>query len=179
VLLSYRARSAGHQLKRSARSGADIFAEALKIAVALLLFMAIPAGLFYWWWKGRDAVQPPLQVPNTFTFEGGALAARSEALKYLDDLGKKRWSDAYARLSSGWRQEISLASFEEAFSGIGDIRWAVNDQKLLPGGQADVSLILAFVEDGRAKKFQGRFRLAQEGQAWKVDRVELSSPPAR
>jgi hypothetical protein len=178
VLAKSRAREAGHQLKQSARSGADIFTEALKIAVSLLLLMAIPIGVFWWWWSQRRATPPPVQVPSTFTFEQGALGARSVLLQYLDALEKKRWNDAYGKLSSDWQSEISAPGFEEAFSGIEKIRWAVSDQKLLPDGTAEVSLLLAYVEDGRPRKFQGRFRLTQEGDAWRVDRAELSSAPS-
>ena len=38
VALSHRAKGAGQQLKRSAKSGADIFKEALKLAIALTCF---------------------------------------------------------------------------------------------------------------------------------------------
>jgi hypothetical protein len=173
-----RARTAGHQLKQSARSGADIFTEALKIAVSLLLLIAIPAGVFWWWWTQRRVAPPPVEVPSSFTFEQGALAARSALLLYLDALQKERIGEAYGQLSSGWRREISQGSFDEAFSSISDIRWAVKDQRLLADGSAEVSLVLAYIEDGRARKFQGRFRLTQEGQVWKVDRAELSSMPS-
>lgn len=178
VIAKSRAREASHQLKQSARSGADIFAEALKIAVALLLLLAIPSGVFWWWYNQRKAKLPPVNVPNTFTFEEGALAARSELLKYLDSLAKSRLDDAYGRLSSDWQRELSAPSFKEAFSGISDIRWAISDQKLLSDGSADVTLVLAYIEDGRSKKFQGRFRLVREGELWKIERAELSPAPS-
>lgn len=178
VIAKSRAREASHQLKQSARSGADIFAEASKIAVALLLLLAIPSAVFYWWYSQHKAKLPPVNVPNTFTFEEGALAARSELLKYLDSLAKSRLDDAYGRLSSPWQRELSGASFKEAFSGINNIRWAISDQKLMPDNSAEVSLVLAYVEDGRAKKFRGRFRLVREGEVWKLDRAELSAAPA-
>lgn len=174
VIAKSRAREASHQLKQSARSGADIFAEALKIAVALLLLLAIPSGAFWWWYSQRKAHLPPVNVPNSFSFEEGALAARSELLRYLDALAKSRYDDAYGRLSAGWQRELSAPSFREAFSGISDIRWAIGDQKLQSDGSADVTLVLAYLEDGRAKKFQGRFRLVREGEQWRIDRAELS-----
>lgn len=178
VIAKSHARTAGNQIKQSARSGADIFAEAAKIAVALLLFMAIPAAGLWWWWHQSKAPSAPVEVPSTFTFEGGPLAARSALLQYLDALEKGRTEDAYQRLSQGWRSQLSASAFAEAFSGISNIRWAVEDQTLAPDGSAEVTLLLAYREDGQARKFQGRFRLTQEGQAWRVDRAELSSAPS-
>ena len=175
VLVSYRARSAGDQLKRSARSGADIFAEAFKIALALLLLIAIPAGVLWWWVTQRKDTPPPVDVPNTFTFDQGAPAARSAVLQYLDGLSKQRWNEAYDKLSSDWKQHLDPAAFQQAFTGISDVRWRIDDQKLLPGGDAEVRLLLAYQEDGRARKFQGRFRLVQQGQVWKLDRLELTN----
>lgn len=175
VIAKSHARAAGQQLKQSARSGADIFTEAAKIAVALLLLLSVPAVAFWWWWSQRDFVPAPVKAPNSFTVEQGALGARSALLGYLDALAKSQWDDAYGRLSQGWQSELNSATFRQSFSGINDVRWAVKDQKLLSDGSAEVSLLLAYLEDGRAKKFQGRFRLTQEGPAWKVDRAELSS----
>lgn len=175
VIAKSRAREAGHQLKQSARSGADIFMEALKIAVSLLLLIAIPCVAFWWWYNQRKGPPPPVKVPNSMTIEDGALAARSALLLYLDALQKNRHEDAYQRLSSEWKREISAPGFAESLSGIEDIRWAVSDQKLLPDGSAEVRLLIAYLEDGRKRKFQGRFRLTREGESWKVDRAELSS----
>lgn len=175
VIAKSRAREASHQLKQSARSGADIFAEASKIAVALLLLLAIPSVAFWWWYSQRKAAPPPVPVPDTFTIEQGALAARSTLLQYLDALKNGRHQDAYGRLSTSWQSELSAPSFQEAFSGIEDIRWAVSEQRLLADGSAEVALVLAYVEDGRPRKFRGRFRLTREGEKWKVDRAELSA----
>lgn len=177
VIAKSRAREAKHQLKQSARSGADIFAEAAKIAVSLLLLMTIPAVAF-WWWYSQRKTPAPVQLPNTFAVEDGALAARSSLLLYLDSLKHGRLQDAYSRLSSDWQKELGPAGFQEAFSGIEDIRWAVSNQRLLTDGSAEVNLLLAYREDGRARKFQGRFRLMREGEVWKVDRAELSSAPS-
>ena len=175
VLVSYRARSAGHQLKQSAQSGADIFSEALKIALSLLFIIAIPVGIFFWWRSQRSPAPVAPDVPASFSLEQGAVSARNATLQYLDALEKGRWEDAYARLSSGWRAEMSQGALQDSCSGIDQIRWAVDDQRMLPTGGAEVAMVLAFVENGKAKKFRGRFRLIQEGQAWKVDRLELSS----
>lgn len=175
VLLSYRARSAGHQLKASAQSGADIVAEASKIALALLLILAVPAAIFLWWWHSRDDVPPPAKVPTTFSVDEGTKAARGAVLSYLDSLSKGRLDDAYSRLSRSWRAELSRESFQQDMKGISEVRWAVNDQRLLSADLAEVTLILAYIEDGQAKKFRGRFRLTQEDETWKVDRLELSA----
>lgn len=178
VIAKSHARTAGNQIKQSARSGADIFTEAAKIAVALLLFMAIPAAGLWWWWQHNKAPAAPVNVPSTFTFDQGPLAARSALLQYLDALAKGRTEEAYSRLSGDWQQQLTASAFRESMSGIENIRWAVEDQKLAGDGSAEVTLVIAFNEDGRARKFQGRFRMTPEGQAWKVDRAELSPAPS-
>ena len=175
VLLSYRARSAGTQLKASAQSGADIVTEASKIALALLLILAVPTTIFWWWWHSREAVPPPAKVPTTFNVDEGAKAARGTVLSYLDSLSKGKSEDAYGRLSRSWRSELSAEAFRSDMSGISEVRWAVNDQRLLSADLAEVTLLLAYVEDGQSKKFQGRFRLTREDETWKVDRLELSA----
>ena len=177
VLFSYRARRAGDQLKASAQSGADIFAEAFKIALALLLILAVPGCLIWWLWTSRETPPPPARVPATFSVEQGAKSARNAALSYLDALSKGRLDEAYSALSPSWKAELSRESFGDTFSDIENIRWAVGDHRMVTQDQADVMMTLAFVEAGQAKKFQARFRLTQEGQAWKVDRLELSAAP--
>ncbi len=178
ILLGYRARSAGNQLKQSARSGADIFAEAFKIAISLLLIIAIPIGAYLWWRGHRTPDLAGANVPTEFQPERGALAARSALLMYLDNLAKGEYSVAYAMLSPAWRSEMSEESFRETFLGIENIRWAVNGQKLLNPESAEVSLVIAYIEDGRPRRYRGRFRLTQQAQLWKVDRLELSSIPS-
>lgn len=178
VIAKSRARTAGHQIKQSARSGADIFAEAAKIAVALLLFMAIPAAGLWWWWHQTKAPAAPTEVPSTFTFDDGPLAARGALLQYLDALAKGRTEDAYARLSADWQRELPPGAFAQAFAEIDNIRWAVEDQRLASDGSAEVTLLIAYREKGQSRKYQGRFRLTPEGQAWRVDRAELSPAPS-
>ena len=178
ILLGYRARSAGHQLKQSARSGADIFAEAFKIAFALLLIISIPVGAFFWWRSHRTPDPANANVPTGIQTDRGALAARSALLKYLDVLSKGEYAVAYRLLSPDWQQEMSEESFRETFLGIEKIRWAVSDQKLLDSENAEVSLVIAYVEDGRPRRYRGLFRLTQQAQIWRVDRLELSSIPS-
>ncbi len=150
-------------------------AEASKIALALLLILAVPASIFWWWWHTRDVTPPPARVATTFSVDEGTKAARGSVLAYLDSLSKGRVDDAYSRLSRSWRSELSRESFHQDMKGISDVRWAINDQRLLSADLAEVTLILAYVEDGQAKKFHGRFRLTQEDETWKVDRLELSA----
>lgn len=174
VVLSHRAKGAGQQLKKSARSSADIFREALKLAVALICFLAIPTFVFFWW---KSYHQGPNRGPNrpaVFSFDDGALAARTTLLRYLDHLGKHEWDSAYSLLSPGWRRDLDRASFQDAFLDIEDVRWAVSDQRLNPSGEADVLVRLAFVEGGKRKRFLGRFRLLKSTSGWRIDRAELS-----
>lgn len=175
ILFAYRARSAGHQIKQSAVSGVNIFTEALKLAAALICLIGIPTLVFFWWNSHRKAqIQAP-PPPTSFTFEDGPLAARSALLRYLDNVGKRNWNEAFGLLSNSWQKELGPAEFQNSFLDITDVRWAVNDQKLLPNGMAEVSVVLAFREAGQAQRFLGRFRLVQEGDNWKIDRAELSA----
>lgn len=162
-------------MKASAQSSADIFTEASKIALALLLILAVPATAFWWWWHSRQAPPPAAKVANSFNVAEGAKAARAAVLLYLDALAKERPDEAYSHLSQGWRSELSAQSFRQSLEGISEVRWAVNDQRLLSEGVAEVNLLLAFVEEGQSKKFRGRFRLTQEDKTWKVDRLDLSA----
>ncbi len=175
VLFSYRARKAGDQLKASAQSGADIFTEAAKIALALLLILAVPGFAIWWVWSSREAPPAPARVPTTFSVDEGAKSARNAALSYLDALSKKRLDEAYDGLSQSWRSELSAESFRSDLASIDNIRWAVSDHRMISETQAEVSMTLAYVENGEAKKFHARFRLTQEAKAWKVDRLELSA----
>lgn len=174
VVLSARAKDAGQQFKKSARSGADIFTEALKLAIALICFLAIPTFLFFWY-KSRNPV--PVADPNrpqTFSFDDGALAARSQLLKYLDHVGKSEMGEAYDLLSPEWQNDMSERSFKDAFIDIEDVRWAVTDQRLNDDGTADVLVRLAYREGGQARQFVGRFRLSRGSDGWRIDRTELS-----
>lgn len=173
VVLSHRAKGAGQQLKKSAQSGAGIFKEALKLAIALTCFLAIPTFLFFWW-KSTHTIHRESQQPAVFSFDDGALAARSTLLKYLDHLGKNNWQQAYGLLSPQWRNEMSQEEFRDAFLDIEDVRWAVSDQRLNSGGGADVTVRLAFKEGGKDQRFVGRFRLLKSTQGWRIDRAELS-----
>ena len=174
VVLSHRAKDASKQLKQSARSGADIFTEALKLAVALVCFLAIPTIVFFWWKSHNPTQRPASSDPAVFSFDNGALAARSVLLKYLDHLGKGQLNDAYSLLSAEWQTDLSPASFNDAFLDIEDVRWAVSDQRLNPNGDADVLVRLAFREGGKNRRFVGRFRLRKSTQGWRIDRAELS-----
>lgn len=179
VIAQQRARNAGLHLKRSARSGADIFQEALKIAAAILLLLSIPA-FTYWWWTNQQnpAVKANSAATNAAFSQNEATAARDVVLKYLDALAKKKDSNAYAELSLQWRSELSLASFQEALTNIQDIRWAIDEQKLIDNTTAEVGLRLAFLEAGKSKKFQARFRLTLHEGSWKIDRLELLASPS-
>ena len=174
VVLSHRAKDASKQLKQSARSGADIFTEALKLAVALVCFLAIPTIVFFWWKSHNPTQRPTSSDPAVFSFDNGALAARSVLLRYLDHLGKGQLNDAYSLLSSEWQEDLTPASFKDAFLDIEDVRWAVSDQRLNPNGDADVLVRLAFREGGKNRRFVGRFRLRKSTQGWRIDRAELS-----
>lgn len=174
VVLSARAKDASKQIKQSARSGADIFTEAMKLAVALICFLAVPTVVFFWWKSHNPGSQGGPDKPAVFSFDDGALAARSTLLRYLDHVGKSQWEDAYSLLSADWRQDFSTASFKDAFLDIQDVRWAVSDQRLNPDGQADVLVRLAYREGGKERRFVGRFRLNKGPEGWRIDRAELS-----
>jgi hypothetical protein len=172
VVLRARAKDAGQQLKASAKSGANIFREALKLAVALTCFVAVPTLLFLWW-----KVYSPDRGPNeppVFRSDDGVVAARSTLLRYLDNLAKDQWQQAYDLLSPEWRSELSSSSFRDAFLDIEDVRWSVSDQRLNPDGNADVLVRLAFREGGKVQRYVGRFRLVKGTQGWRIDRAELS-----
>lgn len=173
VIVSAKAKDAGQQLRQSARSGADIFTEALKLAIALTCFLAIPTFLFFWW-KSNQTHRSTVGQPAVMNPEDGSLAARSTLLKYLDHLGKKEIDQAYGLLTPEWRSEISSENFRDAFLDIEDVRWAVNDQRLNPNGEADVLVRLAFQEGGKTRRFLGLFRLKKGTQGWRIDRAELS-----
>ena len=173
VVLSARAKGAGQQLKKSARSGADIFREALKLAVALVCFLAIPTFVFFWY-KSHERQQTPKPDRVLFRHDDGALAARSTLLRYLDHLGKGELDSAYALLSPAWQQDLPSSGFRDAFLDIEDVRWAVSDQRLNPSGEADVLVRLAYREGGKSRRFIGRFRLSKGTQGWRIDRAELS-----
>lgn len=173
VVISAKAKDAGQQLRQSARSGADIFAEAFKLAIALTCFLAIPTFLFFWW-KSNQSHHRTAQQPEIINVQDGALAARSTVLKYLDYLGKGQQDRAYDYLSASWRQELSAEDFKEAFIDIEDVRWAVNDQRLNADGNADVLVRLAFKEGGKNRHYLGLFRLQKSTQGWRIDRTELS-----
>lgn len=175
VVLSAKAKDAGKQLRQSAKSGADIVTEATKLAMALICFLAVPI-LVYFWWKSQTP-HPTLvnDQPAVFSIESGPVAARSTLLRYLDHVGKQEWEEAYLLLSSDWRQDLTLASFKDAFLDIEDVRWAVNDQHLNPSGEADVVVRLAFREGGQPREFLGRFRLVKGAQGWRIDRAQLAS----
>lgn len=175
VLFAYRARTAGDQLKQRAVDGVNIFTEAVKLAASLICLVGIPL-LILWWWRANHKVPDvPVQLPSSFTFEDAPLAARSALLRYLDNVAKGDFEQAYSALSTSWQQELPPTEFKNAFLDISDLRWAVNEQKLLSNGVAEVSVILAFQEGGVSQRFRGQFRLVQEGQAWKVDRAQLSA----
>lgn len=178
VVLSAKAKDAGRQFKQSARSGADIFQEALKLAVALSLLIVIPTLVFFWWRAQNPTAQPQNSQTEVFSIEDGSRAARSSLLRYLDHLKKQEWEEAYSYLSSDWRSEFAFASFKDAFLDIEDLRWAVGDQRLLADGQAEVTVRLAFREGGRPRNFVGRFRMLKGTQQWRIDRAELSSVPS-
>lgn len=173
VIVSAKAKDAGQQLRQSARSGADIFTEAMKLAIALTCFLAIPTFLFFWW-KSNQSHRQTVRQPAVINPEDGSLAARSTLLKYLDHLGKKELEQAYLLLSPGWRAELSAENFRDAFLDIEDVRWAVNDQRLNPNGEADVLVRLAYQEGGKTRRFLGLFRLQKGTQGWRIDRAELS-----
>lgn len=174
VVISAKAKNASKQLKVSARSGADIFTEALKLAVALVCFLLIPTIIFFWW-KSYKQGHPDTNQTQLFTIENPEVAARSTLLKYLDHLKKEEWDQAYSLLSPSWQSELDLPSFQDAFLDIEDVRWAVSDPTLNPEGGADVMLRLTYREGGRPKAFIGRFRLHNGSQGWRIDRAELST----
>ena len=174
VVLSARAKDAGKQIKQSARSGADIFTEAMKLAVALICFLAVPTVVFFWWKSHNPGSQATQASKQFYSNDSGALAARSTLLRYLDHVGKSQWEDAYSLLSADWRQDYSPASFKDAFLDIQDVRWAVSDQRLNADGQADVLVRLAYREGGKERRFVGRFRLNKGPEGWRIDRAELS-----
>ena len=174
VVLSAKAKDASQQIKKSARSGADIFTEALKLAIALTCFLAVPTAVFFWWKSHNPTHRQVADRPAVFSIDSGATAARSALLRYLDHLGKHNWDDAYALLSPDWQATLSPASFRDAFIDIEDVRWAISDQKLHPNGAADVLVRLAFTEGGRSRRFVGKFRLLKGTQGWRIDRAELS-----
>ena len=174
VLFAYRAKTAGKQLKQSARSGADIFAEAAKLAAALICLLGIPAMLIFWWKSGQSNTRRPQNPPMTFNFEDGPLAARSSVLRYLDNIGKKNWQAAYGQLSPSWQGEMTASRFRDAFLDIEDLRWAVNTQTVNEKGQAIVSVRLAFIEGGQRQRFLANFRLERSGKDWRIDRAEFS-----
>jgi hypothetical protein len=174
VVLSARAKDAGQQLKKSARSGADIFKEALKLAVALVCLLAVPTIVFFWFKSHSKAPTQSPDRPAVFSFDDGALAARSTLLRYLDHLGKRQWDEAYGLLSPGWQNDLDTSSFRDAFLDIEDVRWAVSDQRLNSNGDADVLVRLAYREGGKNRRFLGRFRLHKSTQGWRIDRAELS-----
>lgn len=174
-VISAKAVDAGQQAKKLGRDGADIFREALKLALALICLGAIPTAVFFWWKSPthNQQYQQPNQ-PQNFSFENGALKARSTLLEYLNHLGKGEMTEAYAMLTPEWQRDLSYSSFQDAFLDIEDVRWAVNDQRLNQDGQADVLVRLAFLEGGKQRRFVGRFRLTRGPQGWRIDRAELS-----
>jgi hypothetical protein len=174
-VISAKAVDAGQQAAKLSKDGADIFREALKLAFALICFLAIPTVVFFWWKSHTPA--PAHQNQNqhqVFSFENGALAARSTVLKYLDHLGKGQMNEAYSLLSPSWQRDLSYASFKDAFLDIEDVRWAVSDQRLNQDGNADILVRLAYREGGKQRRFVGRFRLNRGPQGWRIDRAELS-----
>ena len=174
-VISAKAVDAGQQAKKLGKDGADIFREALKLALALICLGAIPTAVFFWWKSPahNQQYQQPNQ-PQNFSFENGALKARSTLLEYLNHLGKGEMTEAYAMLTPEWQRDLSYGSFQDAFLDIEDVRWAVNDQRLNQDGQADVLVRLAFLEGGKQRRFVGRFRLTRGPQGWRIDRAELS-----
>jgi len=174
-VISAKAVDAGQQAKKLGKDGADIFREALKLALALICLGAIPTAVFFWWKSPaqNQQYQQPNQ-PQNFSFENGALKARSTLLEYLNHLGKGEMTEAYAMLTPEWQRDLSYSSFQDAFLDIEDVRWAVNDQRLNQDGQADVLVRLAFLEGGKQRRFVGRFRLTRGPQGWRIDRAELS-----
>lgn len=172
-VISAKAKDAGEQAVRMGKDGADIFREALKLAVALICFLAIPTVVFFWW-KSHSPDRQPQPQEKVFSIENGALAARSTLLRYLDHLGKGQLNDAYALLTPNWQQDLTYSSFKDAFLDIDDVRWAVSDQQLNGNGDADVLVRLAFREGGKQRRFLGRFRLNKGPQGWRIDRAELS-----
>jgi hypothetical protein len=174
-VISAKAVDAGQQAKKLGKDGADIFREALKLALALICLGAIPTAVFFWWKSPahNQQYQQPNQ-PQNFSFENGALKARSTLLEYLNHLGKGEMTEAYAMLTPEWQRDLSYSSFQDAFLDIEDVRWAVNDQRLNQDGQADVLVRLAYLEGGKQRRFVGRFRLTRGPQGWRIDRAELS-----
>ena len=175
VSLSARAKDASQQIKEQARSGADIFKEALRLAFAIACLVLIPTIIFFWWRASHPNEQNGSDGSVLYTANDGALAARSTLLRYFDYLGKNKWEDAYGLLSPEWQSELDPSSFRDAFLDIEDVRWAVVDQRLTPQGVAEVTVRIAFREGGKSKAFAGRFRLQQSTDGWKVHRAELAS----
>ena len=174
-VISAKAADAGQQAAKLGKDGADIFREALKLALALICLGAIPTAVFFWWKSPTHSPQYQQQnQPQNFSFENGALKARSTLLEYLNHLGKGEMNDAYAMLTPEWQRDLSYSSFQDAFLDIEDVRWAVNDQRLNQDGEADVLVRLAFLEGGKQRRFVGRFRLKRGPQGWRIDRAELS-----
>ena len=174
VVLSAKAKDAGQQIKRSARSGADIMSEAVRLAIALVCFLAVPTLIFFWWKSQNPAPSADTNGPAVFRIDDGAAADRSTLLRYFDNVGKSRWDEAYSLLTPSWQQSLSPADFRDAFLDIEDVRWAVSDQRLHPNGTADVLVRLAYKEGGRARLFVGKFRLHKSTEGWRIDRAELS-----
>lgn len=172
-VISAKAVDAGQQAKKLSKDGADIFREAVKLALALICFLLIPT-VVIWWWKSHAPTPSQQNQPQVFSIENGALKARSTLLRYLNHLGKRELDEAYALLSPEWQRDLSYGSFTDAFLDIEDVRYAVNDQRLNPDGKADVLIRLAYREGGRERRFVGRFRLTREAQGWRIDRAELS-----
>ena len=173
-VISAKAADAGHQAAKLSKDGADIFREALKLALALICFLAIPTVVFFWWKSYTPSQSQQPNQPQVFSFENGALAARSSLLKYLDHLGKGQLNEAYSLLTPGWQNDLTFASFKDAFLDIEDVRWAVSDQRLNQDGDADILVRLAYREGGKQRRFVGRFRLNRGPQGWRIDRAELS-----
>jgi len=173
-VISAKAADAGQQAKQLGKDGADIFREALKLALALICLGAIPTAIFFWWKSPthQQHQQPP--QPKVFDIESGDVVARSRLLEYLDNLGKGRMEEAYAMLSPEWQRDLSFGSFKDAFLDIEDVRWSVVDQRLNEAGQAEVLVRLVFLEGGKQRRFVGRFRLNRGPQGWRIDRAELS-----
>jgi hypothetical protein len=172
-VISAKAADAGQQAAKLSKDGADIFKEAIKLAFALICFLAIPTVVFFWW-KSHTPGQTQQDKTQVFSIENGALAARSTLLKYLDHLGKGQTDEAYSLLTPGWQRDLSYTSFKDSFLDIEDVRWAVSDQRLNQNGNADVLVRLAYREGGKQRRFVGKFRLNRGPQGWRIDRAELS-----
>lgn len=175
IVAQDKARRASRQIRQSARSGADIMAEASKLALALLLLLCLPMGAYFGW----RYLQAPTPIPREAPLPTRALdatQARDTVLEYLDALTKGQPSLAYKKLSPSWQKETSQTDFQQATSGLSNIRWAVDDQTLTATQQAEVKLRLSFIEEGKEQSFSALFALQAIDGAWKINGIELSPP---